>query len=448
MNHRHALALVLTFACIATPLLANWPQFRGPAAGGQTAGPAVPHQWDIAANKNLRWKTPLPGLGHSAPVIWGDKIFLTTAVIPGQEQSLKTGLYGDIGSVTDHEPVEWRIVCLEKSTGKPLWDKPVHKGMPKVKRHTKASHANSTPAVDAQRVVAFFGAEGLYCLDHDGNVLWKKDLGLLDSGYFRVPAAQWGFASSPVLYQDKVIVQCDVQKDSFVAAFDARTGDPLWRTPREEVPTWSTPAIVEVEAGQTQVVCNGWKQIAGYNLADGKLIWSLKGGGDIPVPTPITREGLVFITNAHGPGSPVYAINLKAARGDITLPSDKTSSEAIPWSIKRGGNYMQTPIVVGQHLYLCNDAGVLTCYEAATGKQLYRQRLTEDRKGFTASGVASGDKLYFPAEDGIVYVVQAGPEYKALAQNALGEECMATPALDSGVIYFRTRNHLIAIGGN
>jgi outer membrane protein assembly factor BamB len=432
---------------------ANWPQFRGERAAGLASGAATPHEWDVASGKNVRWKTPIPGLAHSSPVIWGDRVYLTTAEIPGQSQSLKVGLYGDVNPVNENTPVDWRVLCLDKSTGKILWDKTAYTGVPKIKRHPKASHANSTPAVDDKRLVAFFGSEGLYCYDLDGNQIWKRDLGVLDSGFFRMPGAQWGFASSPVLYQDKVIVQCDVQKGSFVAALDAATGNELWRTPREEVPTWSTPAIIEPQpgatgpnSGVTQVVCNGWKQIAGYDLADGKLLWSMKGGGDIPVPTPIAASGMVFITNAHGPGSPVYAINLATARGDISLASGQTSNEHVAWSVPRGGNYMQTPIVVGDLLFSCMDTGQLTCRDAKTGKQLYRERLSEERKGFTASPVASADKLYFPAEDGVVYVIAATPEFKKLAENPLGEECMATPAVSDGTIYFRTRGHLIAFG--
>jgi outer membrane protein assembly factor BamB len=439
---------LLTLLLAAGPVQANWPQFRGPAASGIATGPDTVEQWDLSSNKNIRWKVPIPGLAHSSPIIWSDKIFLTTAVVPGAEQPLKTGLYGDIGSVFDKEPIEWRVLCLSKSTGKVLWEKTLHKGMPKIKRHPKASHANSTPATDGKRIVAFFGAEGLYGLDMDGNLIWKKDLGELDSGYFAMPAAQWGSASSPVLYQDKVIVQCDVQKDSFIAVFDAKDGSQIWRTPRAEVPTWSTPAIITREGSPTQIVCNGWKQIAGYELDTGKLIWSMKGGGDIPVPTPISAHDLVFITNAHGPLSPIYALNLKEAGGDLTLPSDQTSSQHIAWSVKRGGNYMQTPIVLGEHLYLCLDNGMLTCIQAATGKQLYRQPLATPRKGFTASAVASGEKIYFTAEDGAVHVIAAGAEFKRLAENSMGEECMATPAISDGVIYFRTRNQLIAVGAN
>jgi outer membrane protein assembly factor BamB len=441
--------LALLLCCVdASAADGNWPQFRGPRASGQAPGPEVPDRWDVATGANIRFKTAIPGLAHSSPVVWGDRIFLTTADTPGAPQSLKVGLYGDVQPVNDDSPVEFRVLCIDKRSGKILWDKAAHKGVPKIKRHPKATHANSTPAVDATRVVAFFGSEGLYCYDHDGNLLWQRDLGTLDAGYFRAASAQWGFASSPVLHQDKVIVQCDVQKGSFVAALDARTGNDLWRTSREEVPTWSTPAVVELEGGHTQIVCNGWKQIAGYNLSDGRIVWWMKGGGDIPVPTPIFAHGLAFITNAHGGASPVYAIDLAAAKDDLTLPSGRTVAPGIAWSTMRGGTYMQTPIVVGELLFGCMDDGQLSCWNAKTGVRQFRQRVSEDRKGFTASPVESGGRLYFSAEDGVVYVIAATSEFKRLSENPLGEECMATPAISDGVAVFRTRGHLIAVGGS
>ena len=432
------LPLMLLGTAVAGP--ADWPQFRGHEARGVAPGDG-PVEWDVASGKNVKWRVPTPGLGLSSPVVWGEKIFLTTAVSEG-EQKLKVGLYGDIASVQENSPVEFRVVCLDKNTGKVLWEKTAHKGVPRVKRHPKASHANSTPAVDGQRVVAFFGSEGLYCYALDGKELWKKDFGVLDSGFFRVPAAQWGFASSPVLHEGKVIVQCDVQKGSFVTVLDAASGEPIWRTERAEVPTWSTPAVAKTSSG-TQVVCNGWKEIAGYELESGKRAWTIKGGGDIPVPTPVAGHGLVFITNAHGQMSPVYAVNVEKAKGDVT-PEEGKENPAVAWWIRRGGNYMQTPIVLEDYLYGCQDNGVVSCWEAKTGKQVFRQRIGGG-KGFTASPIAIGKKLYFTAEDGMVYVLEAGAEFKLLKENSLGEESMATPAVSGGVVYFRTKGHLAAV---
>lgn len=418
----------------------NWPQFRGAGASGvsPTTGPV---KWDVKDSKSIRWKVSVAGMGHSSPVVWGDRVFLTTVVpVKGGDERLKTGLYGDIEPVEDKAEYRWLVLCFDKASGKPLWEREAHRGVPKVKRHPKSTHANSTPATDGKRVVAFFGSEGLYCFDMDGKPLWQKDFGVLDSGFFVSPDAQWGFASSPVLFEDKVIVQADVQKNSFLAALDASTGEQIWRTPRNDVPTWSTPTVQRT-GERTQILLNGYKEIAGYNLADGKRLWMINGGGDIPVPTPIVAHDLAFITGAHGPQSPIYVVK-PTAEGDVTLPR---GGKHMAWSIRQGGNYMQTPIVVGDLLYACRDNGLLTCFDAQTGKQIYRQRLDGD--GFTASPVAAGDRLYFTSEDGRVHVIKAGPKFESLAENELGEPCLATPAVSGGTVFFRTRGHLIAVAG-
>jgi outer membrane protein assembly factor BamB len=398
----------------------------------------------VPSNQNIRWKVPIPGLALSSPVIHDERLYITTAVSENENKDLRVGLYGDINPVNEHVPYAFKLLCLDRTNGQILWERTAHEGIPKVKRHPKSSHANPTAATDGRHIVAFFGSEGLYCYDAKGDLLWKKDLGLLDSGFFRVPAAQWGFASSPVIHDDRVIVQCDIQKGSFVAAFALTDGREIWRTPREEVPTWSTPTV-HVTPQRAQVICNGWKEIAGYDLATGMRLWTLRGGGDIPVPTPIVAHDLIFITNAHGPQAPIYAIRTSAA-GDITPRDGEETNDHLAWSHRRGGNYMQTPIVVGDHLFLCRDNGRVTCFEAKTGKRLAESKLADGRTGFTASPVADGQKLYFTSEEGDVYVVSADPKLALLATNRLGELAMATPAIADGILYFRTRSHLVAVG--
>ena len=235
----------LTFGLAHAATGADWPQFRGPQASGVDDSVAVPTTWNVESGSNVLWKTALPGLAHSAPIIWRDRAYLATAVGPG-DAALKVGLYGDIASADDQGVHQWRLLSLEAGSGKIVWNKIGHEGVPKVKRHTKASHCNSTPATDGKRIVAIFGSEGLFCFDLQGELLWKKDLGPMDSGYFDVPSAQWGFASSPVLHDNKVVVLCDVQTNSFVAVFDAKDGRELWRTERKDVPTWGTPTIASV----------------------------------------------------------------------------------------------------------------------------------------------------------------------------------------------------------
>lgn len=424
---------------------ANWPSFRGPNAAGVADGHALPTEWDVPEKDNVKWMTEVPGLGLSSPVVWGKRLFVTTAVGGEGSTGLKVGLYGNIDPVEDDSVHQFLLFCLDKKTGKILWSQQAFKGVPKIKRHTKASHANCTPATDGKHVVAFFGSEGLYCYDMEGKLLWKKDLGLLDSGYYVVPKAQWGFGSSPIIADGLVVVQCDVQKGSFLAALDVKTGEEKWRQERDEVPTWGSPTIVE-RGKKKQVVVNGYKHIGGYSLDDGKQLWKLKGGGDIPVPTPVVAHGLIFITNAHGQLAPIYAIK-PTAKGDVSLSGGDTSNEGVAWAKLREGGYMQTPLVYGDHLYVCRDNGVLSCYDAKTGDQLYKQRLGKGRTGFTASAVAGDGKVFFTSEEGDVYVVKAGPKFEALSQNPLAEVCMSTPAISKGTIYFRGQKHVIAIGG-
>ena len=424
----------------------NWPSFRGVRASGVADGFATPTKWDAEKNENVLWKTPIPGLGHSSPVVWGDRVFVTTAISGKPKAELKVGLYGDITPVEDDTVQQWKVYCVNKKTGKIEWERTAREGVPKIKRHPKSTNANPTMTTDGKNVLAFFGSEGLYCYDMQGNLIWKKDLGLLDSGYYEVPDAQWGFASSPVLFEDKVIVQCDVQQNSFLGAFSLKDGSEIWRTKRGDVPTWGTPTIFpgDKENG-AQIIVNGWKQIGGYDAATGKSLWKMRGGGDIPVPTPIIAGNLVYITNAHGRMAPLYAVKLFDASGDISLIGDATTSPNIAWAALRGGAYMQTPLVYGDYLYLCRDNGILFCYDAKTGKPIYQERLGTGRSGFTASGVAGDGKLYYSSEDGDIYVVRAGPKFEILATNPMGEICMATPALSEGVIFFRTQSHLIAI---
>lgn len=423
----------------------DWPSFRGHRAAGVAEGFPTPVEWNVPEGKNLLWKTDIPGLGHSSPIVWGDRVYVTTAIaVSGAEQSLRVGLYGDISTVPNDEELKWDLIALDKKTGKVLWQKTLHQGKPATKRHTKATHANSTAATDGQRIAVMLGSEGLHVLDLDGKLLWKKDFGKLDAAFYMVPDSQWGFSSSPLLEGGKLILQADVLEGSFLAAFDAQTGAELWKTARTDVPTWSTPTIVEHEGGN-QVVVNGYRHVGGYDLATGKSLWWTEGGGDIPVPTPIFGHGLMFFASAHGPASPILAIK-PTSRGNIQLPEGQTQSENVAWSYRKGGSYMQTPLLYGDLLYVCRDAGLLTAYNATTGEQVYQQRLASGQTGFTASAVAADGKLYFTAETGEVFVVKAGSAYELLAKNELGDEALATPAISEGRLYFRTQGSVLAVG--
>lgn len=416
----------------------DWPSFRGPSARGVAEGHALVESFDVAKGENVLWRTPIPGLAHSAPVIHGARVFVTSAVRKSGEAELKVGLYGDPSAVASEGEHDFVVIALDKTTGAVQWQRTAWSGTPKHARHPKSSFAASTPATDGMHLVVHFGTEGLYCFDLDGKDLWKRDLGDLDAGPYNMTGVQWGYASSPVIQAGKVLVQCDVLSQGFVAAFDVATGKELWRTKREDVSTWSTPTV-DVRDGRAQVICNGYKHVAGYDLASGKELWTLSSTGDAPVPAPVVAEDLVLITHAHNRAA-TYAIS---ALAEGTLAPDH---EAVIWSHAGQGNYMQTPLVYGEELYMLSDAGILACLDLATGEQRYRERLGEGQTGFTASMVAGDGKLYATSEEGDVHVIAAGTSFARVGRNQLGETCMATPAISAGVLFWRTRARLVAVG--
>lgn len=421
-----------------------WPSFRGVQASGVGEG-TTPTAWNGETGTKVLWKTPIPGLAHSSPVVWGDRVYVTTTVSTEANPLLKTGLYGDVDSVESKAEHTWKVLAVDRKTGKILWEKVAHSGVPQVKRHMKATHANSTPATDGQHVVALFGSAGLYCYKADGTLKWKKDLGVLDAGWFYDPSYQWEYGASPIIYKNLVIVQADLSKGSFIAAYDLADGRQVWRTDRDEIPSWATPTVFESEK-RAELVTNATKHVRGYDPMTGKELWRLAGNSEIVTPTPIGAHGLAFVTAGYAPIQPIYAIKLGAANGDITLAEGKETNDAITWSKKRGGPYMPTPIVYGDHLYTCANNGILTAYDAKTGAQVYKERVAGTKSAaFTASPVAADGKLYFPSEEGDVYVVKAGPKFELLATNPMGEVLMATPAIVDGMILVRGRSHLFAI---
>jgi outer membrane protein assembly factor BamB len=419
----------------------DWPAFRGIDATGVVAeGRPTPTTFSPSS---AVWRTKIPGLGNSSPIVWGDLLCVTTA-ISEKDNSFKPGLYGNIEPVNDSSPHEWKVICLDKRSGAARWEQTVRKGVPAVKRHPKSTQANATLATDGTHLVAFFGSEGLHVYDLSGKRLWSKSFGVLDSGFFETPEAQWGFASSPVIHNGVLLIQADVQKNSFLAAFDVATGKELWRVGRSDVPTWGTPVIVDA-GGRTQVVVNGWKHTGGYDFETGRELWKLTGGGDIPTPTPVAGHGLVFITSAHGNDSPVHAIRTTAT-GDITLKGDATSNAGVAWSVPRAGSYMATPLLYGDYLYVVRWNGILGAYDARTGTRAYQQRLGQGATAFTASPVASGGHIYFATEDGEVYVVKAGPTFELVATNKLDAAMLATPAISEGRLFIRTKDEILAFG--
>ena len=439
--------LILALICLATVVTAahaqNWPQFRGPNATGVAEGPNRPVKWDTSTSLNVRWKTPIPGLSHSSPVVWGDKVFVTTAVNSVRDET-RYGLFGDVEPVKNDPQHAWKVIAIDKLTGKILWERTAYEGIPKVKRHPKSSHAASTPVTDGKTLIVNFGSEGLYAYDFNGKFLWKQDLGVLDAGWFYDVDYQWEYGSSPIIYKNLVIVQADIQKNSFIAAYDIKTGKQVWKTPREELSSWGTPTVYEGKE-RAELIANGTKAIRGYDPLTGKELWRLGPMSEITTPTPLVGQGLIFVTSGYPPVQPIYAIR-PGANGDISLKDGKESNEFVAWSKQRGGPYMPTPIIYGELLYTCSNQGVLTAYNAKTGERVYQERLGGTGGAFTASPVASDGKIYLSSEDGDVFVVKAGPKYELLAKNPVGEVMMATPAISDGLVIVRTISNLYAFG--
>jgi outer membrane protein assembly factor BamB len=441
---RLILPLIVLVAGFTTTQAQNWPQFRGPGATGVIEGPAKPVTWDASKSLNVRWKTPIPGLSHSSPIVWGDKIFVTTAVSSAAKDETRFGLFGDVEPVKDDPAHAWKVFALDKSTGKILWERTAYEGIPKVKRHPKSSHAASTPVTDGKYLIVNFGAEGLYAYDLNGKLLWKQDLGVLDAGWFYDVDYQWEYGSSPIIYKNLVIIQADIQKNSFIAAYDIKTGKQVWKTSREELSSWGSPTVYEGKL-RAELIANGTKAIRGYDPLTGKELWRLGPMSEITTPTPFVAHDLIFVTSGYPPVQPIYAIR-PGGNGDLSLKDGKESSEFIAWSKQRGGPYMPTPIVYGDLLYTCSIQGVLTAYNAKTGERVYQERLGGSGGAFTASPVASDGKIYLSSEDGDVFVVKAGSHYELLAKNPVGEVMMATPAISDNLVIVRTISHLFAFG--
>ncbi len=420
----------------------QWPSFRGPSASGVADGQNPPTAWDPETGHNVLWSTPVPGLGHSSPVVWGDRIFLTTAVSADPDAVFRYGTDGRQDRRSDRSRNAWYVYAIDRRGGAVVWVREAISGSPSVQRHPKNSYASATPATDGEHVVVLMATGGVFCYDFDGELLWDVDLGPLDAGASYDTAYQWGAASSPIIWQDLVIVQADQQEGSFIAAFDIGTGEEVWRTPRDLISSFSTPTI-HVGPERTELVTNGAGAMHGYDPASGEELWRMSGSSLNTTPTPVSDRGLVYVASGYRT-RPIFAIR-SGATGDISLAAGESSNAHVAWSSPRDGPYIATPLVYRGHLYVVSANGVLTVFDSATGERVYQRRIGDTGGAYSASPIAGDGRIYLTSEDGDIFVVRAGPEYELLATNRMGEVCLATPAISEGQLFIRTTGHLFAV---
>jgi outer membrane protein assembly factor BamB len=380
----------------------------------------------------------------SSPIVWGNRIFVLSAVSSASDRTFRTGLYGDVTPVDDVSEHRWLLYALDTRDGRILWERELERKTPGTKRHSKSSQANATPATDGKRIVSLLGSTGfLYCHDLEGNLLWKKELGVLNSGWFYDPDYQWGHSSSPVLYDGKVIVQADVHGGPFIAAFNLENGNEVWRTARAgEIPTFSTPTIYRGPTGD-EIVTNGTR-VRGYDPKTGELLWHLGPNSEIAVGSPVVTPDLIYVTAGYPPVKPIYAIR-PGSRGDLALPEGVSKSEALAWSKSKGGTYIPSPLVYRGHFYTNENNGLLSCYDAESGDLVYRARIGGTGGAYSASPIAADGRLYFTTEEGETFVVEAGREYRLLAKNRVEGIVLSTPAASDGLLVIRALDRVYGI---
>ena len=553
MKRQWILGLCVGATCLPPALAGDWPQFRGPDNAGVSAETRLPVEW--GAEKNVAWKVKVPGYGWSSPIVWGDKVFVTTAVsdkqpppqgFPGpggsggappaapllapetaarlkltdeqkeQVRKLQKDFAGKQGPMArafealtkaqaDPDPdamsrageklrqafqageklrrdyeaklrdllddgqkktfdrarraqagaipgmgpppkppdtvYRWEVYCLDAADGKVLWKRVAARHKPNRPIQPSNTYASETPVTDGEGIYASFGMAGLYCYDLAGKLLWNKNLGSYPM------MGGWGTGSSPALDGDRLFVQCDNEKKSFLVALDKKTGDELWRVGRDEKSSWCTPFVWRNKA-RTEVVACGARRVRSYDPATGRLLWELggtTGGMATANATPVAGGGLLYASSGASFGTnPLFAVR-PGASGDLTVKQGETPNTGVAWSRTRGGPVMASPLLYGGHVYILDQSGgLLSCYDAQTGKPVYRERLP-GAHGFTASPWAYAGKVFCLDGDGQTFVVRAGPKFKVLGKNSVGEMCWATPAVANGALFLRCRDHLYCI---
>ena len=437
-----SVAIVVSVACLSslpsTAAAGNWPQWRGPDSSGISKEKNLPTEW--TPTKNIKWKTAIDGRSHSSPIVWGNRVFLTTAiegaVVPGAKAVKHTGddgkefLHPDsVGADKKHT---FKVISIDRDTGKIVWEATAWEGTPYDNRHRKSSYAASTPTTDGKLVYAFFGTEGLYAYDFKGKLAWKADLGKLGT-------VGMGTGTSPILFNDLVIVQCDEENGaaSFIVGLDKKTGKEAWRTPRKVQVSWSTPLLVRT-ATRPELITSGTESVISYNPATGKELWRHKGVESNAIPSPVANSEMVFLVAGY-PAKIAMAIKL-GQNGDLT------GTPNVPWKYAKGTAYVPSPILYGDYLYLTTDRGILTCIDARTGEVKYEGARIPIPATFTASPVAFEGKILMTSEDGDTFIVKAGPKHEILGTNSVGEPVYASPAIADGRIFIRGEKNLYCIG--
>ncbi len=405
----------------------NWPQYRGAQSDGLGEGASLPEIW--SDTENVVWKVRVPGWGWSSPIVWGDRIFVTSAVGETELPTPHVGGYpgGHIGAEESHR---WMLYCLDYESGKILWEFQAHRGIPPQPRHPRNSFASETPVTDGERVYAYFANIGLFCCDMDGAKLWER----------RWPSYPmrdgWNTGTSPVLHGDRIFIQNDNERESFLEALDKRSGETLWRVSREEKSTWSTPYVWE-SGSRVELVTIGSNRIRSYSVEDGSVYWELRGTSGLVSLMPLAKDGLLYVGAGYHYG-PLYAIR-PGATGDISPPSGESSIEWIVWSQRRGSSIHPCYLVSGDRLYVCYDSGLLASFHAKTGAEMIpKQRLNTMGGRFYASPWAYNGRVFMLNENGDTWVIEDGPEYQLLRKNSLGDVAWATPAIARGSLFIRT----------
>jgi outer membrane protein assembly factor BamB len=436
---RAVCVLPVIFGCASTTLAEDWTQFRGPLGDSIVRNAAFPEQW--AEGMHVAWKVPLPGRGWSQPVVSKGRVFVTTAVCD-EEEKPRRGEMGIVPGAADSRKFvyRWKLLCLAADTGAVLWDETAHEGKPRIQKHRSNTFASETPATDGQIVIAYFGMTGINGYDFEGKRLWTKDLGAYPM------QAGWGTGSSPVLYGDSVFVQCDNDKSSFLVALDKKTGDEIWRVPRDEPSNWSTPHLWKNQA-RTELVTAGGNKMRSYDPANGELLWEMKGNGRTSM-SPVGTDELLFVDSVERIlGSPGRLAAIRAgASGDISLKAKETANASVAWSVMLNTYRNTSPLVYADCLYMLEqNQGIVRCFDARTGKLHYQKRMPE-AVGCNASPWAASGKIFCLDEVGHTIVFESGPEFKLVATNSLDEDMFwASAAFAGDRLILRSLQHLYCI---